>query len=185
MHLAVPGGEVFLMYQLHLGQMPLEWCVQGLGQHGHPTVPAFAVTHGDLVTSKIDILDSEPHAFHQAQPGAIEQPRHEGGHVTELGKHRVCCFTGKYHGETLRASRAFHIVQVWKRLFEDVPVQKQEGMQGAVLGGGGDLLVQREVGEKGADLGDPHVFGVALMVQQDKAFDPTEIGDCRTGSSDV
>ena len=179
MHLAVSGGEVFLMHQLHLGQMPLEWCVQGLGQHGHPILPPFAVTHGDLVIGKIDILDSEPHAFHQAQPGAIEQPRHEGGHVAELGEHRVSFFTGEHRGKTLRALRTFHIVQVWKRLFEDVSVQKQEGMQGAVLGGGGDLLVEGEVGEKGADLGGPHVFGVAFVVKQDKAFDPTEIGDFR------
>jgi hypothetical protein len=110
MHLAVSGGEVFLMHQLHLGQMPLEWRVQGLGQHGHPILPPFAVAHGDLVIGKIDILDSEPHAFHQAQSGAIEQPRHEGGHVAELGEHGVCFLTGKDRRETLRALRAFHIV---------------------------------------------------------------------------
>ena len=178
-HLAVSGGEVFLMEQLHPGQMPLEWCVQGLGQHGNPVLPAFAVAHGELVIGTIHILDSEPHALHQAQPGAREQTRHEGGHVTELGEHRVGFLTGKDRGETLRALRAFHIVQVWKRLFEDVPVQKQEGMQGAVLGGGGDLLVECQVDEKGADLRGSHVCGVALLVQEEKPFDPTERGDCR------
>ena len=137
------------------------------------------MAHGDLVIGKIDILDSEPNAFHQAQPGAIEQTRHEVRHVAELGEHRVRFLTGKDRGETLRALRAFNIVQVWKRLFEDVPVQKQEGIQGAVLGGGGDLLVECQVREKGADFGGSHVFGVAFMVKQDKAFDPTEIGDFR------
>jgi hypothetical protein len=51
--------------------------------------------------------------------------------------------------------RAFHIVQVWKRLFEDMSVQKQEGLQGAVRGGGGALLVEGEVGEKSAEFGGP------------------------------
>jgi hypothetical protein len=36
------------------------------------------------------------------------------------------------------------------------------------------------VGQKGADLGGPHVFGVAFVVKEDKTFDPTEIGDFRT-----
>lgn len=167
------------MQQLPPGQMPLEWCMQGLGQHGNPILPPCAVAHGDVVIGKIDILDAAPHALHQAQSGTREQTRHEGGHVAELGEHRVCFLTGEDRGETRRALRAFHSVQVWKRLFEDMPVQKQESMQGAVLGGGGDLLVEGKVGEQSADFGGPHVFGVAFVVKEDKAFDPTERGDFR------
>jgi hypothetical protein len=60
-----------------------------------------------------------------------------------------------------------------------VPIQKQEGIQGTVLGGGGDLLVECQVGKKGTDLDGPHVLGVAFMVKEDKPFDPTEIRDFR------
>jgi hypothetical protein len=52
-------------------------------------------------------------------------------------------------------------------------------MQGTILGGGGDLLVEGEVGKKGTDLGGPHALGVAFRVQEDQPFDPTEIGDFR------
>jgi hypothetical protein len=72
MPLTVAGGEVFLMPQVPRGQRPLEGCVQGLGPHGHPIVPPVAVTHGDVVRGNIDLLDPEPHAFPQAQPGARE-----------------------------------------------------------------------------------------------------------------
>jgi hypothetical protein len=58
-------------------------------------------------------------------------------------------------------------------------VQKQEGIQGAVLRGGGDLLVEGEVDEKSPDLGGSHVLGVAFVVKEDKPFDPTERGDFR------
>ena len=128
--------------ELHPGQMPLEWGGQGLGQHGDPIVPPFAVAHGDLVRGTIHLLDSEPHARHQAQPGAREHTRHEGGPVAELGEYRVRFLTGEGRGEPLRACGAFNLVQVWKWLFEDVPVQQQEGMQGAALRGRGDLLVE-------------------------------------------
>jgi hypothetical protein len=52
-------------------------------------------------------------------------------------------------------------------------------MQGAVLGGGGDLLVGGQVGENGTDLGGSHVFGAAFMGKEDTPCDPTERGDCR------
>jgi hypothetical protein len=105
-----------------------------MGQHGDPILPPFAVAHGDLLIGKVDIFDLQAHAFHETEPGAIEQTRYEGGHVVELGEHCVRFLTGEDRGESLRALSAFNIVQVWKRLFEDVPVQKQEGIQGPVLG---------------------------------------------------
>jgi hypothetical protein len=96
-----------------------------------------------------------------------------------LGEHCVGFFTGKDRGKTLRALRPFHIVQGWTRVLADVSGQNQEGMQGAVRGGGGALLVEGEGGEKGAALGGPHVCGVTFVVQQEKAFDPTARGDFR------
>jgi hypothetical protein len=57
-----------------------------------------------------------------------------------------------------------------------VAVEKQQGIERAVLGGGGDLVVDRQMRAKGANLGRTHVLRVAFVMEHDKAFYPTEVG---------
>jgi len=45
-----------------------------------------------------------------------------------------------------------------------------------VLGGGGDVFVHRQVGEKSLDLRRSHFAGMALVVEQDGAADPVQVG---------
>ena len=60
---------------------------------------------------------------------------------------------------------------------EDLAGEKEEGMEGDVLGGGGDIAVGGKVGEIGADFGDTHVFGVGFAtVKFDVASDGMEVG---------
>ena len=59
---------------------------------------------------------------------------------------------------------------------EDLAGEKEEGMEGDVLGGG-DIAVGGKVGEIGADFGDTHVFGVGFAtVKFDVASDGMEVG---------
>ena len=44
------------------------------GQHGHPILVPFGLTHRDLQASEVDIFDPQPQAFQQAQARAVEQP---------------------------------------------------------------------------------------------------------------
>lgn len=67
-------------------------------------------------------------------------------------------------------------VQIAKRDAEDVLVEEQKGGKGLISGGGRDLLVGGEVGEKSFDLWCAHSGGVAQFVEADKAFVPMEIG---------
>ena len=60
---------------------------------------------------------------------------------------------------------------------EDLAGEEEEGMEGNVLGGGGDITVGGKVGEIGADFGDTHVFGVGFAtVKFDVASDGREVG---------
>ena len=57
---------------------------------------------------------------------------------------------------------AFDLPEVWKWLAEDVAVEKQQGIERAILGGGGDVLVHRQMREKGADFSSAHILGTRL-----------------------
>ena len=55
-------------------------------------------------------------------------------------------------------------------------VEEEDGAEGLILGGDGDLSFDGEVGDEGLDLGFCHVFGVAFLVEEDVAFDPFDVG---------
>lgn len=58
---------------------------------------------------------------------------------------------------------------------QDVVVEEEVGTEGLVLSRGGDLLLHRQVGEESLDLRCTHLFGVALVVEEDEAFDPANV----------
>ena len=59
---------------------------------------------------------------------------------------------------------------------QDLPVQEEQGAQRFVLRGRGDLPLDREGTQEARDFGRPHVGGVALVVEEDVATDPRDIG---------
>ena len=73
----------------------------------------------------------------------------------------------------------FNVTKIWKRLFEDMTIQKQEGIQGPILGRCCHLVVERQIRQKGADFWRTHLLGMAFVMKQDEAFDPAEVGDFR------
>jgi hypothetical protein len=59
---------------------------------------------------------------------------------------------------------------------QDVAVEEEDGAEGLILGGGGDVLFDGKVGDECLDLGGAQVFGVAFAVEEDVAFDPVFVG---------
>jgi hypothetical protein len=58
---------------------------------------------------------------------------------------------------------------------EHLAVEKEQGAQGLVLGGGGDFPLNGERGQEGGDLCGTHLGGVALAVEEDVALDPVDV----------
>lgn len=58
---------------------------------------------------------------------------------------------------------------------EDGAIEKENGAEGLVLGGGGDLFPDSEVGEEGLDLARPEVFGVSVVVEGNEALQPLDV----------
>nr|WP_232280681.1 hypothetical protein [Chloroflexus aggregans] len=61
-------------------------------------------------------------------------------------------------------------------LIENMAIEDEEGRKGLVLGGGGGVAVVGEVEEEGLDFSSAHIFGVALVVEENKAAHPVYVG---------
>ena len=54
-------------------------------------------------------------------------------------------------------------------------IEKEDGAQRLILGGGGDLLGCGKVGKELLHFGDAHFFGVTFAVKEDVVFDPVDV----------
>jgi hypothetical protein len=59
---------------------------------------------------------------------------------------------------------------------EHLAIEEQEGAEGLVLGGGGDVCLDGQVGQECFHLGGAHFDRVAHVVEKDVAFDPANVG---------
>jgi hypothetical protein len=65
---------------------------------------------------------------------------------------------------------------------EHVVVEEEERGQGLVLGPGADVAITGEVVDEGAYFCCTHAAGVALVVEDDEAFDPIAVRALRAGA---
>jgi len=124
-------------------------------------------------------LGGFPHCF--LQPGAIEQLRHEQGCAGHLRQHALHLIAGEHSGQALRFFGHDRADRLFDGCFEDVVVEEENGAEGLVLGGGGYIAVDGQVGEEGFDVGRSHVAGMDVLagvffVEEDEAFDPADVG---------
>ncbi len=83
---------------------------------------------------------------------------------------------GKHRRETLRLLGTHGVQGSDKWLLQHFRVQKQQRAERLVLGRCGDVLLYSQVGEKGFDLNDTHLLGMALVVKEDVARNPGHVG---------
>ena len=63
-----------------------------------------------------------------------------------------------------------------QRQVQDVAIQEEDGADCLVLGGGGNMPFDYEMGDELVDLVDAHFFGVAFVVVEDVFSDPLDVG---------
>ena len=125
---------------------------------------------------EVDILDSQAQAFHQAQAGAVEQLGLQLIGAGEGVEQAADFVSGEHGGKSVGAPGAHGVERELDLLEENLAVEEEQGAEGLVLGGGGDVLVDGQVGEEGFDLEAAHGSGVALVVEEDEAADPAQVG---------
>ena len=168
--------QILLVQDFDIGQVGLERSHQGIRQQGQPVFLALAIPHGNLPVFKIEVFHPQADAFHQAQASAIQEVGHESVAPFQMGQHGAHLGGGEDDRQPGGTFGPFHVVQPTDVLLEHFLVQEQDGAQGLVLGGGGDIAFHSQVGQELLDFPLAHLLGVSLAVEQDVALDPVHIG---------
>lgn len=117
-----------------------------MGQGDDAVFFALPIPDGDGLVLKVTILDPQTNAFHQAQARAIEQLGHEFMGSTQVVDEVQHFVAGKDGGEALGTfgggeEDRFNFFSV-----KDV-TGEEDGAEGLMLGGGGDISFLSEVSE--------------------------------------
>src|SRR5437660_9277957 len=76
----VPAGSPVLLVQatqaIPMRPQPFR---QHLRQYRHPVLVSFSTPDNHLLTCQVHVLHAEPQQFHQTQPAAVHQLRHQAG----------------------------------------------------------------------------------------------------------
>ena len=111
------------------------------------------------------------------QSGPVEQTRHQPVQTVAAfhGVEEAAHFFRRQHGR--QPFGPFRSQGDQSRQFDaqHLLVQKQQGVKGLILRAGGDVAVDRQVGEKLFDFRRSHGIGVAQAVKADEAFRPVGI----------
>ena len=137
---------------------------------------SFAIADDDLALGEVQVFDAQADALHETEAGAIQEFGEEGVIARELPEEGADFVFGeddREAGGLFGADEVYAFVNV---LLEDAAVEEEEGGEGLVLGGGGDVAIDGKVGEESDDFGRAQVFGVLLVVEKDVTFGPVNVG---------
>jgi hypothetical protein len=180
-HCPMALGQILLMQRFNPDEVVLEERDERGGKGRETVLISLAGADCELLHGKVNVLDAEPDGFHNPQAAAVEQFGHQlrgALHECEDGSDFV---PGHDHGDVDLLVGAHGVNAVVQGLVEDALVEKDEGMHGLVLRGGGDLALQGEMREERLDLGfgGDEVGAGPQAVEPGEAADPFDIGTLR------
>ena len=115
-----------------------------------------------MVLAEIDVLDPEAEAFHQSQPGAVQQAGHEMLVAVELGQDGADLGAGEDDREPFRPLGPARRRCDRERAIQDDLVEEQQGTHRLILGRGRDVPFDRQMSEEGFDLAFAHLERMPL-----------------------
>ena len=97
----VPISAVLLVQLLCRGQLDAQWLDQVVGQDIHPVLSPLGISDQNLAPDEIQVLDPQPHAFHQTQTTAIKKLYNQAVNASELGNYLLDFLFGQDRGQAL------------------------------------------------------------------------------------
>jgi len=115
-----------------------------LGYGYSPVLVAFAV-HRENAVSEVEILNSQLYELEETKPAAIQQLDHDIEGIFKVLGNRIYFRPGENHGNIFRFLCAGHIPLIAEVLLEDMPEKKQQGIEGLILGRGGNTAFHGKI----------------------------------------
>lgn len=143
-HAMVPGGQIRLVLSRHRLDLGPERGKQGLRQGERPVLFPFPV-HGEKAGVEVEVADPELQPLEEPQAAAEKESHHEPVGRVKLFQDGVDLGPGKHHRHVEGLFGARHSAQFAELALQGVPVEKQQGVEGLVLSGYGDVTVYGEV----------------------------------------
>jgi hypothetical protein len=168
--------EVLLVEALGSQQLVFEAGSQPSRKLGEAILGPFAIPDHDLELGKVHVLDAQSDALTDAQPATVEKLGHQLVGSCDTGEKGLNLILGEDRGQVAWALSPHGLKIEVEGLEQDVFVEEGDGVEGLVLGGGGDLLLDGEVREESFDFGLAEVGGVAFVVEEDEAAHPVDVG---------
>jgi hypothetical protein len=94
-------------------------------QDRHAILTTLSVAHDEFAMVEDEILHAKPTRFHQPQPAAIEQIRHQPARTVKLSQDRTHVGGAEHHGKPLWPRRSGDVLKPRQVNVEDLPVKKQ------------------------------------------------------------
>lgn len=129
-----------------------------------------------MVHRKVDVLHPQAATLQQTEARAVEKERHDPRYAVQPLEDGTGLVSGQDHGQVLGPLRPHNVVELRQLHAEHLAIQKEQGAERLVLGGGGDLVTHGQRGQECGDLGRAHVGGMPLVMEEDEPPDPVDVG---------
>lgn len=123
------------------------------GQRDDAMFAALAVVDSDGSLAEIEVLNAQPHAFHEAQAGAIHELGREFPRMIKQGDDAADFIAGHNGWRPAEAAGGGEAVDGEFRYAEDVSSEKNNGIECLGLGSGRNVTLKGEVIEVTGDTG--------------------------------
>ena len=148
-----------------------------IGEDGKAVILTLAISHDNLMVVEVNVFHAQAHTFHDAQSAAVHDLGDEFVRSHEAREEPLDFVFGEDGGDGFGALRAKSgELEFVEFDVKDVSVEEEDGAEGLILCGGGDLLFGGKMGEELSDFGDAHFLWVALVMEKEVVFDPGNVG---------
>jgi hypothetical protein len=139
---AIATGQVRRVPASNRAQVVCDGFHQRLGEHGHTVLSARGGAHQQRTPCAGDVLHPQAQARQPAPATAIAQPGQQRMRAGQAGDHLLHRIPGQ-DGWQAAVRTGPHGINRTEVPVQHLPIQEQQGGQGLVLGGGGEMVSHR------------------------------------------
>jgi hypothetical protein len=140
---------------------------------------SFGVAKVDLRVLEIDVFDAKFERLHQAEPGPVEQCRHEALRAVQLPQEAPDLFATQHHRETTPLPRPLDPGELAKVAIDHVAIEEDQGVQRLILGRPTDSAIDGKMIQESGNVVRAKVARMCPAVEDHEAADPAHVGPLR------